>query len=186
MKKIITLVCVLIMILMSTSGCALFTKQGAEYAAGVVNIKIESELIKSQYQKIYVLINDSHGKFTRDEWNSLLNVHYAFSETYDRLEKITKNPKDVVTPSELKRMYELAYIGYAEARVILSNHKEGFTKFQWAQLTNFDDQVSLYDRQVRSILDNPNTEDINITLGIIITLGSVAYKYLLPVLISVI
>jgi hypothetical protein len=171
---------------LSISGCSLLTKQGAEYAAGVISLKLESEIIKTQYQKIYVMMVDNQAKFTVDEWKSLLDIHYAFSETFTKLENITKDPKYVITPAELKKMYELAYIGYSEARSILSNHSDGFTKFQWKQLTSFDDQVLLYDKQVRSILDNPNTEDINTTLGIIITLGGVAYKYLLPVLISVI
>lgn len=173
-------------VITSLSGCALFTKEGAQYAAGVVNIKNESDLIKSQYVKIYNLVDSNKVKFTEEEWKSLMDVHYAFSETYNRLDSIAVNPKSIVTPQELKRMYELAYIGYTEARAILSNHTNSFTTYQWAQLVSFDKQVVLYDKQVRLILDNPNTEDINITLGIIITLGSVAYKYLLPVVISMI
>jgi len=184
MKKIVAMLCVLLMLLVSS--CSLFTKQGAEYAAGVVNIKIESALIKSQYQKVYNLINDNQAKFSSEEWKSLMDVHYAFTESANRLEKIMESPKNIVTPAELKKIYELTYIGYTEARGILSNHKDSFTTFQWSQLIGFDEQVLVYDKQVRSILDNPSTDDINVTLGIIITLSSVAYKYLLPVLMSVI
>jgi hypothetical protein len=186
MKKIVAFICVFLMLLSSITGCSLFTKEGAQYAAGVVNIKAESVLIKSQYSRVYALVLDNKAKFGDDEWKQLMDVHFAFSESAARIEKLMESPKNVITPSELKQMYELAYIGYADAREILNNHKDGFTKFQWEQLINFDKQAVIYDKQVRSILDNPNTDDINITLGIIITLGSVAYKYLLPLLISAI
>jgi len=187
MKKIVIFVCMLVILISSSiSGCSLLTKEGAEYAAGVVNIKVESALIKSQYEKVYTLITANQQKFTLDEWKQLMDVHFAFSEAAARIENVMENPKNVITPKELKQMYELAYIGYTQAREILVNHEDGFTKYQWVQLKNFDAQALQYDKQVRGILDNPSTEDINVTLGIIITLGSVAYKYLLPVLVSMI
>ncbi len=170
----------------SISGCSLFSKQGAEYAAGVVNIKVESTIIKSQYEKIYTLIVSNKSKFSEEEWKQLMDVHFAFSEASIRVEKVIDNPKNIITPSELRQMYELAYIGYVQAREILVIHETEFTKYQWVQLNSFDAQALRYDKQVRAILDNPSTEDVNITLGIIITLSSVTYKYLLPVLVSMI
>jgi len=51
-------------------------------------------------------------------------------------------------------------------------------------MENFDLKAIAYDKQVRAILDNPDNDDINMTLGAIITLGGITYKYLLPVLVS--
>lgn len=186
MKKIVAMICLFVMIIVSSTGCVLFTKQGAEYAAGAVNIKLESELIKTQYIKVFNMVSTNQAKFTQDEWNSLMDVHFSFSETYARLETMFSKPEKLITPQELRKTYELAFIGYSQAREIVGNHKDGFTKFQWAQLINFDEQVAVYDKQVRAVLDNPDTEDINVTLGIIITLSTVAYKYLLPVVMSAI
>ena len=175
-----------VMLVLSITGCSLFSKQGADYAANVVNLKVESTLIKAQYQKIFAVVQGNKARFTDTEWQQLNEVNFAFTESASRIEDVLKNPGNVVTPVELKQMYELASVGYTEAKGILNNHKSEFTEFQWLELQNFDKQAIEYDKQVRSILDNPSTDDINKTLGIIIVLGSMAYKYLLPVLISLI
>lgn len=168
------------------SGCSMFNKNALDYATNAVELKSDSALIKAQYQRIYVLIEANKVKFTSDEWVQLSNVHFAFSESATRLEKIFADPKTIITPAELKQMYELAYIGYTSAKEIIAAHQAEFTKLQWAQIQAFDAQAVDYDKQVRLILDNPSTQDINVTLGLIITLGGVAYKYLLPVLVSMI
>lgn len=186
MKKIVTFICVLVLLVSSVVGCSLFSKQGADYATSAVNLKLESTLIKTQYQKIYTVVQSNKAKFTDTEWQQLNEVNFAFTEASTRIEGVLKNPENVVTPVELKQMYDLAYIGYSEAKGILVNHKSEFTEYQWLELQNFDKQAVEYDKQVRSILDNPSTDDINKTLGIIIVLGSMAYKYLLPVLMSLI
>lgn len=188
MKKLVIAVCLLCLFVSTTmfSGCSYFNKNTLDYATNAVELKADSSLIKAQYQRIYVLIETNKAKFTADEWAQLSNVHFAFSESAARLEKIFADPKTVITPAELKQMYELAYIGYTSAKEIISAHQSEFTKLQWAQIQAFDAQAVDYDKQVRLILDNPNTQDINMTLGLIITLGGVAYKYLLPVLVSMI
>jgi hypothetical protein len=81
-------------------------------------------------------------------------------------------------------MYELAYIGYTNAREIIIRHKADFTSFQWDRMEQFDKRAHEYDVSVRKVLDNPDTDDINMTLGVIVTLSSAAYKYLLPVVVS--
>jgi hypothetical protein len=83
-------------------------------------------------------------------------------------------------------MYNTAYNGYIVAKNIVSTHKADFTSLQWSQILDFDKQAIDYDKQVRLVLDNPSTADINMTIGLIITLGGVAVKYLLPVVISMI
>lgn len=183
MNKIVCIVCALFIFM---SGCALFTKDAVDYGMNVVNLKYESVLIKNQYERIYTLITANESKFTEDEWAQLLDVHFAFTEAASRITEIMDDPKKVVPPAELRQMYELVYIGYTTARVIISGHKEQFTDYQWAQMESFDIKAAQYDKQVRDILDNPDNEDINKTLAVIIALGGAAYKYLLPVVISMI
>jgi len=187
MKIIIAIVCVVLLAVGSVTmpGCGYFNEI-APYAMDVVNLKAESALMQQQYEKIFTLIQQYQASFTEEEWDQLNDIHFAFSETALRVSAILDNPADIPTPTELKQMYELAYIGYVNARDIISVHKEVFTSYQWAQLINFDKKANVYDKQVRAILDNPDTDDINMTLGLMITLGGAAYKYLLPVLVSVI
>jgi hypothetical protein len=188
MKKFIAIVTA-VMLAISTitfSGCALFSEQGLDYTTSVIGLKSESAIIKSQYQRIYDIVNTNQEKFTEEEWDQLMDIHFAFTETASRVEEIINDPKKIVTPAELRQTYELAYIGYTNAREIMVAHKEEFTGYQWSQLESFDNKAVEYDKKVRNILDNPDNEDINMTLGVIITLGGFAYKYLLPTLISMI
>lgn len=184
MKKIIAVICILLMVL-ATSSCSLMDG-GADYAKQVVSLKAESTLIKSQYERVYSMINDNRDSFTESEQQQLDDIHFAFSEAALRIEGVYKNPETIMTPAELKSMYELAYIGYTNAKDIIVTHKELFTSYQWSQLENFDKKAIDYDKQVRAVLDNPDTDDINMTIGLIITLGGAAYKYLLPVIVSMI
>ena len=184
MKKVVAILCV--MMLMTFGGCALFSEQGAQYAMGVMNLKTDSHLLLTQYEKIYNLVSAHQERFSEEEWNQLLDVHYAFTETATRVESMMKSPKDIVTPAELRQMYELAYIGYANAREIILNHRDVFSSYQWSQMENFDLRAHIYDKQVRAILEDPSNNDINMTLGVMITLGGAAYKYLLPVLVAAI
>lgn len=176
----------LILILATFGGCALFSKQTLDYATGVVSLKTESQIIKAQYEKIYNIIDSRRDAFTEEEIQQLEDIHFAFTETSLKVENILNNPKDIVTPAEIKQMYELAYIGYTNAKDIIVKHKEIFTSYQWSQLESFDKKALEYDAQVRQILDNPNNTDINKAIGMIITLGGIAYKYLLPVVISMV
>lgn len=186
MKKFVSSVMIAIMLSMPMVGCSLISSNSVEYAMNVIDLKSESELIKKQYGKIYTIVDSRSDKFTDEERLQLDDIHFAFTETADRIEEIIDNPKKVVTPDELKEMYELAYIGYVNAREIILQHKDVFTSYQWDQMSKFDQSVIEYDVEVREVLDNPDTEEINKTLAVMITLGSAAYKYLLPVLVSII
>jgi hypothetical protein len=183
MKRLIAVICIVLMVF--TSSCAMLG-QGVDYATDVMNLKVESVLIKNQYEKMYMLVDGKMDNFTDDEKSQLNDIHFAFSEAAIRIEMMMDDPKNAITPTELKGMYELVYIGYTTAREIITSHSDIFTSYQWSQMINFDKKAKEYDLQVRAILDNPDTNDINMTLGLIITLGGAAYKYLLPVLVSII
>jgi len=187
MKKLVAVSVVLIM-LVSTTLLTSCSKIGGSlnYATNVIDLQVESTLIKNQYSKVYDLIVTEEESFTEEEWAQLNDIHFAFTETASRISEMMKKPENVITPKELRQMYELAYIGYTNARDIISSHKDIFTSYQWAQMVDFNDKAIQYDIEVRAILDNPDTEDINKTLGLIITLGGVAYKFILPVLVSLI
>lgn len=186
MKKLMTLIVIVMFMTVSTTGCVLtqYAKSGYNYAMGVVELKKESELVKEQYVIIYDMVLEKADAFSTDEMVQLNDVHFAFTETATRVEWIIRHPEDAVTPEELRRMYELAYIGYTTARAIVADHRDAFSDYNWKSMVAFDEQLKLYDVDVRAILDNPDTEDINKTLGLIITLGGVAYKYILPVVVS--
>lgn len=184
MKRFLSMLMVVVYLMTATS-CAMLG-QSVDYASNVINLKSDSMLIKKQYEKIYILVESKRDSFTEDEIAQLEDIHFAFSETANRIEEIMENPKKVVTPEELRQMYELAYIGYTNARVIVSTHKGEFTAYQWDQMEQFDNKLKEYDVDVRAILDNPDTDDINMTLGLIITLGGAAYKYILPVVVTLI
>lgn len=186
MKKLMTLIVIVMFMTVSTTGCVLtqYAKSGYNYAMGVVELKKESELVKEQYVIIYDMVLEKEDAFSPDEMVQLNDVHFAFTETATRVEWIIRHPEDAVTPEELRRMYELAYIGYTTARAIVADHRDAFSDYNWKSMVAFDEQLKLYDVDVRAILDNPDTEDINKTLGLIITLGGVAYKYILPVVVS--
>lgn len=182
MKKIVAILCILFFV--SISGCALLSKDMVDYSVGVMSLKVESELLYNQYESMYNLVSSKKENFTEEEWDQLMDVHFAFSETASRIDRMLKNPKEIVTPQELRQIYELAFIGYTNAKEIIINHRDQFSNYQWAQMENFDLKAIAYDKQVRAILDNPDNDDINMTLGAIITLGGITYKYLLPVLVS--
>jgi len=186
MKKMIMMLMFVLLTVIPMSGCVSWFSPAVNYATNMVDLKAESTLIKKQYERVYLLIEKKQSGFTDEEWVQLNDIHFAFSETADRISEMLSDPTKVVTPKELKGMYELAYIGYANARDIISVHKDEFTAYSWSQMINFDKQAIEYDKQVRAVLDNPDNNDINMTLGIIITLGGAAYKYLLPVLVSLI
>lgn len=187
MKKFIAMIMMVLFMSTSLTGCGtLFSKEGLEYATNVIDLKAESTLIKKQYERIYNIIIERQDSFSEEEIAQLNDIHFAFSETAIRVGEMMDDPINVVTPDELRSMYELAYIGYTNARDIVSVHKEEFTAYQWSQMIQFDAKAREYDVQVRKVLDNPDTADINMTLGVMITLGGAAYKYLLPVLVSLI
>lgn len=187
MKKLLTMLLVVIFATTTMiSGCSIMSKEGLEYATNVIDLKAESTLIKKQYGRIYDIVLAKAESFTPEELDQLNDIHFAFTETADRVGEMLEDPTKVVTPDELKGMYELAYIGYTNARDIVSVHKDEFTAYQWEQMIQFDNLAQEYDKQVRLVLDNPDTNDINMTLGVMITLGGAAYKYLLPVLVSLI
>jgi hypothetical protein len=188
MKKIVIAICLICLITSTTmfAGCSYFNKNSLDYATNAVTLKSDTDLIKSQYKMIESLVDLNKAKFTVDEVTQLTSVNSTFTDLSNKIDAILANPKTVVTPAELKIMYNTAYNGYIVAKNIVSTHKADFTSLQWSQILDFDKQAIDYDKQVRLVLDNPSTADINMTIGLIITLGGVAVKYLLPVVISMI
>ncbi|MCK5021026.1 MAG: hypothetical protein KAS32_28705 [Candidatus Peribacteraceae bacterium] len=182
-RKFIAVVCIMLLLSSSFTGCAMLGS-GVDFAGYVISLKSDSALVEKQYNKMYILIVAKKDSFTEDEWLQLEDINFAFTETAARIKLIMKSPKNAITPDELKDMYNLAYVGYTTARDIVANHRDAFTNFQWTQMEDFDKKLVDYDVSVREVLDNPDTVDINKTLGLIITLGGAAYKYILPVVLS--
>lgn len=186
MKKMIATILTILMLASIPTGCVVVPKGAAEYASNVIELKADSTLVKKQYERIYTLVESKEESFSDEELTSLYDIHFAFTETANRVSEMMDDPTRIITPDELKSMYELAYIGYTNAREIITEHREEFTSYQWSQMVEFDKKAKEYDTQVRLVFDNPDTDDINKTLGVMITLGTTAYKYLLPVLVAVI